>query len=356
MSRFLKPAYRDLKEYVPGEQYQNVRFIKLNTNESPYPPSPRVPEEALAAAKTLRLYSDPESALLREKLAGHLGVDPACLLLSNGSDEALNFAFMAYGDDSHPFVFPNYTYGFYRVLCDALQIPFRTVPLKADFTLDADDYLGVKGNIVIANPNAPTGIAHPVAGIERILRANPDSVVIVDEAYADFNDENCLKLLPKYNNLVIIRTFSKSWSLAGARLGYAVADQGLIADMNRVKNSIDPYNVNRMTAGAAMAAIDEFDYYADMRRKIISTRERTAAALREMGFEILPSKTNFVFARLPGMDGETLYRKLKEKGVLIRHFTTPGISDFNRITIGRDEEMDILFERIREIMTETKGS
>ncbi len=352
MSRFLKEAYRELREYVPGEQYPSARYIKLNTNESPYPPSPGVARKVQEAALTLRLYSDPENVLLREKLARHLNVDPANLLVTNGSDEALLFAFMAYGDKTHPFVFPFHTYGFYKVLCDALEIPYRQIPLNPNFTVKSADYMGTVENVVLANPNAPTGIAHPIHEIERILASNPDRILIADEAYADFNVENCLPLVARYENLVIVRTFSKSWSLAGARLGYVIANPTLIADLNRVKNSIAPYNVNRMTAQAAITAIEEFPYYAAMRDKIVATREKTSKSLREMGFEVLPSRTNFVFARYPGLDGERLYLRLKEKGILVRHFSTEGIRDFNRISIGLEEEMDTLLARLREIIQE----
>ncbi|MBQ8137199.1 MAG: aminotransferase class I/II-fold pyridoxal phosphate-dependent enzyme, partial [Clostridia bacterium] len=208
MSRYLKQAFSTLAPYVPGEQPRERKYIKLNTNESPYPPPPRVADAALEAEKTLRLYSDPESHALRAKAAETFGVGMEEILMSNGSDEALNFAFMAFGDDEHPFVFPNHTYGFYAILCRANGIPFQTIPLKADFTVNVQDYLSVKGNIVLANPNAPTGIALKKEEIERILRADESRVVIVDEAYADFSDENCLDLIHDYENLLIVRTFS----------------------------------------------------------------------------------------------------------------------------------------------------
>ncbi len=351
MSRFLKEAFKSLSCYVPGEQFQDRKFIKLNTNESPYPPSPLVAARAMDAAKSLQLYSDPESAALRQAIAGLHHVKTDNVIVSNGSDEVLNFAFLAFGDASHPFVFADITYGFYKVLCDVNGIPYVTVPLREDFTVCAEDYPD-SGHIVLADPNAPTGIPMPAEEVEKIVRANPDRAVIVDEAYADFNESNCLSLAMKYDNVLIVRTFSKSRSMAGARLGYAVGNEKLIGDLKLVKDSIDPYNVNLMTSAAGIAAIEENGYYMENCEKIIRTRRKTVKKLESMGFSVLPSGANFVFARHPGIGGEQLYRKLKDKGVLIRHFSSERIRDFNRITIGSEEQMDCFFNILGDCLNE----
>ena len=356
MSRFLKEAFSRLKCYVPGEQYQDRRYIKLNTNESPYPPSPLTVLRAGEAAKDLQLYSDPASAGLRKAIAGLHGVGPENVIVSNGSDEALNFAFLAFGDEKHPFAFPDVTYGFYRVLCDVNAIPYVTLPLAEDFTVRSGDYMTPGVHAVIANPNAPTGIAMPAAEVEKIARADRERVVIVDEAYADFSDENCLSLAMKYDNVLVVRTFSKSRSMAGARLGYAVGNEKLIEDLNKVKDSIDPYNVNRMTSAAGIAAIEDNDYYMANCERIRRTRARTAAGLEALGFTVLKSSTNFVFARHREIGGERIYRLLKENGVLVRHFDGERIRDFNRITIGSDEQMDRFFTVLRDVLKkEQKG-
>ena len=351
MSRFLKEAFQSLSCYVPGEQFQDRKFIKLNTNESPYPPAPLVAARAGEAAKGLQLYSDPESIALRKAIAGLHRVKTENVIVSNGSDEVLNFAFLAFGDASHPFVFADITYGFYKVLCDVNGIPYVTVPLREDFTVSAEDY-PVSGHIILANPNAPTGIPMPTEEVEKIVQSNPDRVVIVDEAYADFNDANCLSQALKYDNVLIVRTFSKSRSMAGARLGYAVGNEKLINDLKLVKDSIDPYNVNLMTSAAGIAAIEENGYYMENCEKIVRTRRKTANKLESMGFTVLPSGTNFIFARHTSIGGEQLYRMLKEKGVLIRHFTAERIRDFNRITIGSEEQMECFFTILGECLNE----
>ncbi len=350
MSRFLKEAYTRLACYVPGEQLRDRRFVKLNTNESPFPPAPLVAERARAAAAGLQLYSDPDSTALRDAVAGLYGVGRENVIVSNGSDEVLNFAFMAYGDRDHPLAFADITYGFYKVLCDVNGIPYLSIPLKEDFTVGADDYLHIGAHVVLANPNAPTGIALPVSEAERIVRADRDRIVIIDEAYADFSDGNCLSLAKEYDNVLIVRTFSKSRSMAGARLGYAVGNEKLIEDLKLVKDSIDPYNVNLMTSAAGIAAIEENDYYMGNCERIKKTRADTIRRLDAAGFEVLPSSTNFVFARHKMIGGETIYRMLKENGVLVRHFGGERICDFNRITIGSDEQMEAFFEVLGKII------
>lgn len=351
MSRFLSERFMQLREYVPGEQPQDRQYIKLNTNESPYPPSPEVIEcLRREACADLRLYPDPDGSALRRKLAALYQVRTENILITNGSDEALSFAFMAYCDAECGVVFPDISYGFYRVFADLYALRCRCIPLREDFTICPEDYENVGATVVIANPNAPTGLALPAAAIEEIVRRNPENVVVVDEAYVDFGGESVIPLTKKYDNLLVIQTFSKSRSLAGARLGYAVGNASLIADLNRLRNSTNPYNVNRMTLAAGEAAIDSQSYYDANCIRIMETRERTAAALRELGCTVLPSCTNFLFVESARTDGATLYRQLREKGILVRHFDAPRIRNFVRITIGTPDDMQRTTEAVRAIL------
>ena len=350
MSKYLSAKYQSLVAYTPGEQPRDMRYVKLNTNESPYPPAPGVVEAAAAEAGRLQLYSDPVCADLRDALAKRYGVKRENVFVSNGSDDILNFAFMAFAGDGVPAYYPDISYGFYKVYADLHGIEKREIPLKADFSVDPADYMGLDGFIAIANPNAPTGMALGRDQIEAILRANPDHVVLIDEAYVDFGAESCVPLTAKYDNLLVVMTFSKSRSMAGARLGFAIASQGLIADLDRIKYSTNPYNVNRMTLAAGIAALAADEYNMANCRRVIETREASVRRLRDMGFEVLPSRANFVFARKPGRDGGELYRELKKRGVLVRHFDAPRIADYLRITVGTPEEMDVLFNELDEIM------
>ena len=349
MSRFLKEQYQPLVAYTPGEQPRDMRYIKLNTNEAPYPPAPAVVAAIRAEqVEALRLYSDPTARGLKEKLAAHYGVAPENVFVSNGSDEVLNFAFMAFGGKGA--AFPDISYGFYEVFGDLYGIPYEKIPLKTDFSIDYRDYCGLGKLVVIANPNAPTGMLLPVAQIEEIVKSNPDSVVLIDEAYVDFGGETCLPLIAKYDNLLVTRTFSKSRCLAGGRLGYAFASPALIADLEKIKYSTNPYNINRLTLLLGEATMDCDDYYADMCASIIRTRAWTAQALEGLGFAVLPSAANFLFACTPAMDGGTLYAQLKRRGILVRHFTNPRICQFNRITIGTPEQMETLIAAIKDIL------
>ena len=349
MSRFLDEKYQPLVAYTPGEQPRDMRYIKLNTNESPYPPAPQVVTAMTAEqVESLRLYSDPTAKGLKEKLAAHYGVTPENVFVSNGSDEVLNFAFMAFGGKGA--VFPDITYGFYEVFGDLYGIPYEKIPLKDDFSVDWRDYCGLGKLVVIANPNAPTGMTVPVSEIEEIVKSNLDSVVLVDEAYVDFGGETCLPLIQKYDNLLVTRTFSKSRCLAGGRLGYAFASPALIADLEKIKYSTNPYNVNRLTLLLGEVTMAHNDYYAELCGKIIRTREWTAAALKALGFTVLPSSANFLFARTPAIDGGTLYAQLKQRGILVRHFTNPRICQFNRITIGTPEQMETFIATIKDIL------
>ena len=354
MSRFFVSRYDDLEPYTPGEQPRDQVFVKLNTNESPFPPSPEVVKAASEAAASLRLYSDPDSTDLTNAVAGYFGVTPEEVLMTNGSDEILNFAFMAFGDASCGFAFPDITYGFYEVIADLNGIPCRKIPLKEDFTIRPEDYFGLGCNIVIPNPNAPTGIPLTIPQIRSIVESNADHIVIIDEAYVDFGGESCVSLIRDYDNLLVTQTFSKSRSLAGGRLGFGIGNPELIRDLNTVKFSTNPYNVNMLTSAAGVASLKHDEYNRENSLKIMDTRDKYGRILRGMGFEMTESQTNFFFARHPDIPGEELYLELKKRGVLIRHFNVERIKDYNRITVGTPEQMDRLVEAIKEILEERK--
>ena len=272
--------------------------------------------------------------------------------MTNGSDEILNFAFMAFCDEAHPIVFPDITYGFYPVFAELNGIPYEKIPLADDFSINVSDYIGIGKNIVIANPNAPTGLALSVEEIEAIVKSNPDNIVIIDEAYVDFGAQSVIPLTQKYDNLLVTQTFSKSRSMAGARLGFGIGAASLIADLQTIKYSTNPYNVNRMTMAAGAAALRENDYYMENCKKIAQTREYTKNELEKLGFSVTDSKANFLFVNSDRIDGELLYKELKKRGVLVRHFTTEKIAQYNRITVGTKEQMDVFLEKTKEILME----
>ncbi len=350
MSRFFTEKYASLVPYTPGEQPQDMQYIKLNTNESPFPPSPGVAAAVMGECGRLQLYSDPESRVLTEKFAALYGVSPEQVIMTNGSDEVLNFAFMAFADEERPLVFPDITYGFYPVIAQLNRIPYTEIPLTEDFRINPADYIGCGKTVVIANPNAPTGIPLGLAAVEQITASNPDTVVIVDEAYVDFGGESAVGLVDRYDNLLVTGTFSKSRSMAGARIGFGIGSAAVIRDLNTIKYSTNPYNVNRMSAAAGIAALAENDYYRDKCRVIMENRTFTTAQLRALGFEVLDSCANFIFARCPGRDGGELYRSLKARGILVRHFDRERISDFLRITIGTREQMECLIRTLKQIL------
>ncbi len=352
MSGFLSPKYSHLVPYTPGEQPRDRSYIKLNTNESPFPPSEKAVAAAAEAAKSLQLYSDPTCRALHEALANTLGVKPTQVLCTNGSDEVLNFAFMAYCDDNTPAVFADITYGFYSVFADINRVPATVIPLRKDFTLAVEDYLEVPGTVFIANPNAPTGMALPPSEIERLLAAAPHRIVVVDEAYVDFGGESCIPLIDKYPNLLVTGTFSKSRSMAGARLGFGVAQEALIGDLNTMKYSTNPYNVNAMTMAAGLGMLADEEATCRNCRAITENRAYAAEALKSLGFELTDSVANFLFAKHPAMPGEALYQKLRRRGILVRHFTAPRICDYNRITVGTREQMEALVSAIQQILEE----
>ena len=351
MSKFLSPTLAAVTPYTPGEQPQDQQYIKLNTNESPYLPSPAV----IAAVsehevEKLRLYSDPACADLLKAAAAHFGLQPEQIMPGNGSDENLFFALRAFCDADHPLAYADITYGCYGVWCGLMHIPSHIIPLKEDFTLDPKDYYGLNQTIVLANPNAPTGIALPRAEIEGVLKANPNNVVIVDEAYVDFGGESCVPLIDQYENLLVVQTFSKSRQLAGARLGLAMGNAKLIADLNRVKFSLNPYNINRLTLKAGQAALEDTAYFDKTRAAIMDTRAWTMQQLTDRGFTVLDSRANFVFASTERINGGVLYKKLKENGILVRHFDAPRIENWLRITIGTPEQMQALMDAVDKIL------
>ena len=353
MSRYLKEELQVLRAYTPGEQPQDQVYIKLNTNESPYPPAPSV-----AAAITrqeveqLRLYSDPTGAELKGKLAGLYGVEPENVFLSNGSDEVLNFAFLAFGAEG--VAYPDISYGFYQVFAQLYQLDAVEIPLKEDFTVDYRDYCGIGRMVLLANPNAPTGRSIPVAEIRQICQTNRDHVVLIDEAYVDFGGETALPLVKEFDNLLVIRTFSKSRCLAGGRLGYAFGSRALIEDLEKIKYSTNPYNLDRLTLRLGVATVEAEDYYREKCAAICRTRQWTAGQLEALGFQVLPSLTNFLFAKTEAMDGEVLYQALKRRGILVRHFSNPRICQYNRITIGTQAQMEQLVQTLKEVLYENQ--
>ncbi len=353
MSRFFSSKYQSLTPYVPGEQPKERKYIKLNTNESPFPPSQRAVELAREAAAGLQLYSDPTAARLHSLLAERYGVSPEEVLATNGSDEILNFAFMAFCDADHPAVFPDITYGFYKVFAALGGIPYEEIPLGEDLSVHVEDYIGIGKNIFLANPNAPTGIALPLSDIERIAASNPDNVVVIDEAYIDFGGESAVPLTQKYNNLLVTQTFSKSRSMAGARLGYGIGCRELIADLNTIKYSTNPYNVNAMTQAAGIGMLLSEEETHENCNTVINNRAFLAERLTDMGFTMPPSSANFVFAKHPHIAGKALYEALRERGILVRHFETPRLKDYNRITIGTHQQMEALADTVRLILEET---
>lgn len=352
MSRFFSEKYADLDPYVPGEQPRDQQYIKLNTNENPYPPLPEVTEAVAEESRKLHLYSDPESRDLRAGMAQTLQVSEDELIMTNGSDEILNFAFMAFCDEHTPAVFADVTYGFYPVFAEINRVPFETIPLKDDLSIDIRDYFQRAATIFIANPNAPTSLALKRDEIEEILKENLYNVVVIDEAYVDFGAESCVSLIRKYENLLVTQTFSKSRSLAGGRLGVGIGNPDLIRDLNAMRNSTNPYNVNRLTAAAGIACLAHDEYNWKNCARIMETRTRYERELRELGFEMPTSRTNFFFVRHPAIGGEELYLELKRRGILVRHFQQERIRDYNRITIGTPEQMDQLIQCIRMILEE----
>ena len=353
MSKFLNNNLKKVEAYVPGEQPQDKSYIKLNTNESPFPPSKKVVKAInKKSVKSLRLYSDPTCRVLKEKIAHVYKVDSHNVFVGNGSDEVLNFIFMAYGEKG--VAYADITYGFYSVFAELYNLESTVIPLKDDFSLDYKAFLNQNKLIVIASPNAPTGIEVPLEELEEILQSNKDSIVVVDQAYVDFGGTSVEYLTEKYDNLVCVYTFSKSRSMAGARLGFAIANESIISDLEKIKYSTNPYNVNSLTQLAGVMSLIDNEYYMKNAKTIQENREFTKTELCKLGFEVLESKANFIFAKNSKIDGKSLYLKLKEQGVLIRHFDKDRIRDFIRITIGSFSEMKIFVEKLKNILGELK--
>ncbi len=353
MSKFLHERYKDLEAYVPGEQPTDMAYIKLNTNESPYPPSPEVLEAITKEeVENLRLYSDPECKSLRDALAKEFSVLRENVFVSNGSDDILNFAFMAFAGQGGNVVFPEISYGFYEVFAELHGANYEKIPLKENFSINPEDYFDKNAFVCIANPNAPTGLALSLSDVEKIVQANKESVVLIDEAYVDFGAESAVNLTKKYDNLLVVQTFSKSKNLAGARLGFAIANREIIKDLEKIKYSTNPYSINRLSLVAGTKAMESISYFKEKSKEIEKTREFTKAELEKLGFFVTNSKANFLFAKSDKKSGEEIYLKLKEKGILVRHFNKDAIKDYNRITIGTKEQMVALINALKEIFEE----
>lgn len=350
MRSFLWENHRTLPAYVPGIHEEGGEVIRLNTNESPYPPSQEVLEAIARESRKLNYYNDPDCKALIEALSDRLGVGPENLLIGNGSDQVLQLSFLAFADHNSPIYLPEVTYSYYDLFAALYRIPLHKVPLRPDFTLDPERFCDLDGMIVFPNPNAPTGLALSVQAIEGILQRNPDHVVLVDEAYVDFGAESAVPLIRTYPNLLVVRTFSKSGSLAGIRLGYGIGQAELIADLNRVRNAVDLYGVNRLAQAAGVAASTHWAYYAENCQRIMAARKMTIEALRDLGFTVTDSLGNFVFARPVGISAVELQRKLAERGILVRHFDGPQTKDWLRITIGTGEEMERFLAACRDIL------
>ncbi|MDP2155455.1 MAG: histidinol-phosphate transaminase [Sulfuricella sp.] len=354
MSRYWSSIVHDLTPYVPGEQPKLPNLVKLNTNENPYGPSPKALEAMRAeVGDSLRLYPDPNSDRLKEAIATFYNVKPAQVFVGNGSDEVLAHAFLALLKHDEPVLFPDITYSFYPVYCRLYDIDYRQLPLTESFEIRVDDYFRPNGGIIFPNPNAPTGCPLALAEIERLLAANTGSVVVVDEAYVDFGAESAVVLVDRYPNLLVIHTLSKSRSLAGLRVGYAIGHPDLIEALGRVKDSFNSYPLDRFAIAGAAAAIEDRAYFEDTCRKVIATRTRMVADLEALGFEVLPSTANFVFARHGQQGGAELAARLRERSVIVRHFKNPSrIAPFLRITVGTDGQCEALVSALREILAD----
>lgn len=352
MSRFWSDIVHKLTPYVPGEQPKLTNLVKLNTNENPYGPSPKVIEALKAeAAETLRLYPDPNSDALKAAIAHAYALTPNHVFVGNGSDEVLAHVFQALLKHSKPLLFPDITYSFYPVYCGLYGIEYQTIPLAADFSINIEDYNRPNGGIIFPNPNAPTGIPLALAQIEKVLQNNPESVVVIDEAYVDFGTESAVGLVNKYPNLLVTHTLSKARSLAGLRVGYAMGSPELIEALIRVKDSFNSYPIDRFASAGAIAAIEDVEYFEQTRRQVIATREALVKDLTGLGFEVLPSGANFIFAKHPAWDGAALTAKLRERSIIVRHFKSPErISPYLRITIGTDAQSKLLVNALNEIL------
>ena len=349
--RFWSPEVRELEPYVPGEQPKIQNLLKLNTNENPYPPSPKVVEVVQAVlenqADALRLYPDPDATALKQAIANQQKVELDQVFVGNGSDEVLAHIFKAFFIQKEPVLYPDITYSFYPVYSQFFGIQTKQIPLNENFEIDVSDYQQENGGIIITNPNAPTSIALGLQQIEQILQANPDRVIVIDEAYVDFGAESAVQLVNQYNNLVVCQTTSKSRSLAGLRVGFAIAQSHLIAALEAVKNSFNSYPMDRFAIAAAVASFEDQTYFEAQCQKVIASRDKLVMELESMGFKVLPSKANFIFASLPSKDAGELAAQLREQGIIVRYFNKPRINQFLRITIGTDEQNQRLVDSLK---------
>ena len=351
MSRFWSDVVKGLKPYVPGEQPKLANLVKLNTNENPYGPSPRALEAIRAATgESLKLYPDPNAEQLKLAIAKYHAVDSSNVFVGNGSDEVLAHVFLGLLKQAQPILFPDISYSFYPVYCGLYQMDFETIPLADDFSIQIGAYARPNGGIIFPNPNAPTGCLVPLAEIERLLQSNRDSVVVIDEAYVDFGGESAIPLTVSYPNLLVVQTLSKSRSLAGLRVGFAVGHADLIEALERVKNSFNSYPLDRLAIAGAVAAFEDRPYFEQTCQAVVATREKLSGELKAFGFEVLPSQANFIFVRHPRHDAEELALALRQRRIIVRHFKLPRIEQFLRITVGTDEQCAALVGALREIL------
>src|SRR5690625_4160394 len=348
MNKFWSSMAKRAEPYIPGEQINKENIIKLNTNENPYPPSPKVIDAiSKEVGDQLRLYPSPTMDRLRASIANYYDVNDQNVFIGNGSDEILAFSFMAFFEPGKPILFPDITYSFYPVYAKVFDIPYNTVPLRKDFTIETEAFFGSQGGVIFPNPNAPTSLYLGLQDIEKIIQQNKDQVVIVDEAYVDFATESAVSLTKKYDNLLVIQTMSKSRALAGLRVGFAIGNEQLIEALIRMKDSFNSYPVDRLALAGATAAIEDVAYFQKMTEKIIATRERTVDSLIALGFHVLPSATNFVFASHDTLSAKVLYGHLRQQDILVRYFGTPPIDNYVRISIGTDEDMDEFLNEVK---------
>lgn len=350
--RFWSPEVRELEPYVPGEQPKIQNLLKLNTNENPYPPSPKVVEAVQAVlheqTDALRLYPDPDATALKQAIAKQQNIDVSQVFVGNGSDEVLAHIFKAFFLQDEPILYPDITYSFYPVYSQFFGTKTKEIPLNESFEIDVRDYTQPNGGVIITNPNAPTSIALSLAEIEQVLQANPDRVVVIDEAYVDFGAESAVSLINRYENLVVCQTTSKSRSLAGLRVGFAIAQSHLIAALEAVKNSFNSYPIDRFAIAAAVASFEDQAYFEEQCQKVITSREKLVRDLTELGFNVLPSKANFIFATHSQHDAGQLAQKLREQGIIVRYFNKPRINQFLRITVGTDEQNARLVQTLKQ--------
>ncbi|MCX7150456.1 MAG: histidinol-phosphate transaminase [Rhodocyclales bacterium] len=350
MSRFWSDVVKGLNPYVPGEQPRLANLVKLNTNENPYGPSPRALEAIReATTESLKLYPDPNAGQLKLAIGKYHGIDARNVFVGNGSDEVLAHIFLGLLKQARPILFPDITYSFYPVYCGLYQVAFETIPLTDDYSIRLSDYAKPNGGIIFPNPNAPTGCLVPLAEIESLLQANPDSVVVIDEAYVDFGGESAIPLIARYPNLLVVQTLSKSRSLAGLRVGFAAGHADLIEALGRVKNSFNSYPLDRLAIAGAVAAYEDRDYFEKTCRAVIASREKLVKELKALGFEVLPSAANFIFVRHPQHDAQESALALRRRGIIVRHFKLPRIEQFMRITVGTDEQCAALVAALQEI-------